>query len=47
MQPGDGLSSFSKDNKANLLVKKKCKEAFRGVYNLRIREKTLSQISYS
>ena len=30
---GDGfLSSFSKDNNANFLVKKKCNEAFRGVY---------------
>ena len=38
---GDGLSSFSKDNSANYLVKKKCSEAFRGVHNLRnVREKT-------
>ena len=29
------------------LVKKKYKEAFRGVYYLRTREKTLSQIWYS
>ena len=30
---GDGfLSSFSKDNNANFLVKKKCNEAFRGDY---------------
>ena len=30
---GDGfLSSFSKDNNANFWVKKKCNEAFRGVY---------------
>ena len=34
-----GHSSFSKDNSANLLAKKKCTEAFRGVYNLRIRKK--------
>ena len=49
LRPGDGLSSFSKDNSANFLVKKKCNEVFRGVYNLRIRprEKTSSQISYS
>ena len=38
---GDGLSSFSKDNSANYLVKKKCSEAFRGVHNWRnVREKT-------
>ena len=30
---GDGfLSSFGKDNNANFWVKKKCNEAFRGVY---------------
>ena len=47
LRPGDGLSFFTKDNSANFLVKKKCNEAFLRVYNLRIREKTLSQISHS
>ena len=47
LRPGDGLSSFNKDDSANFLVKKKCNEAFKGVYNLRIRKKTLGQISYS
>ena len=46
LRPEDGLSSFSKDNIANFLVKKKCNEAFQGVYNLRIPKKTLGQISY-
>ena len=45
--PGDGFSSFRKDNSTNFKVKKKCKEAFRGVYSLRIREKFLSEISSS
>ena len=40
MRPGDGLSSFSKDNSANFLVKKKYNDTFRGVYNLRINEKS-------
>lgn len=44
MQPGDGLSSLSKDNSANFSVKKKCNEAFQGVYDLRIREKTFSNL---
>ena len=39
LRPVDGLCSFSKDNSADFLVKKKCNEAFRGVYNLRIRRK--------
>ena len=34
-----GHSSFSKDNSASFLVKKKCNEAFRGVCTLRIRKK--------
>ena len=36
-----GHNSFSKDNSANLLAKKKCTEAFRGVYTLRIRKKKI------
>ena len=32
LRPGDGLSSFSKDNSANFVVKKMRYEAFRGVY---------------
>ena len=39
----EGLTSFNKDNRANLSggkKKKKDNEAFRGVYFLRIREKS-------
>ena len=41
------VTSFTKSNSANFSGEKRKIEAFRGAYNLRIREKTLSQISYS
>ena len=47
LRQGDDLSSFTKDNTVNFLVIKKCNEAFRGVYNLRICEKTLRSRSRS
>ena len=45
----EGVTSFNKNNRVNFYVKKKKKfnEAFRGVYFLRIGEKTLSQMSSS
>ena len=43
---GEGLTSFNKHNSANFSSKKKENEAFRGVYFLRVRKKTLSQISF-
>ena len=47
LQSGEGVTSFTKGNSAYFSSKKLCNEAFRGVYIFRIREKTLSQISYS
>ena len=47
LQPGEVLSSFNNDKSANFSGEKKCNEEFQGVYILRIREKTLNQISYS
>ena len=47
LQPGEILSSFNNDKSANFSGEKKCNEEFQGVYILRIREKTLNQISYS
>ena len=47
LRQGDDLRAFTKDNTVNFLVIKKCNEAFRGVYNLRICEKTLSSRSRS
>ena len=48
-QPGERLgervTSFTKDSNANFSSEKWQNEEFRGVYILRIREKTLSQIS--
>ena len=38
----EGLTSFNVDNSAIFSNEKKCIEAFRGVYFLRMREKTLS-----
>ena len=47
LQPGEVLSSFNNDKSANFSGEKKYNEEFQGVYILRIREKTLNQISYS
>ena len=47
LQSGEVLTSFNNDNIANFSGEKWYKEEFRGVYFLKIREKTLSQISYS
>ena len=44
---GEGLISFNIDNSASFLGENKYDEAFRGVYFMRIREKTLRQILYS
>ena len=44
---GEVLISINKDNSSNFSAAKKCNEEFRGVYFLRIREKTLIQISSS
>ena len=47
--PSQPLTSSSQDNSANFSGEFwiRCNEALRGIYFLRIREKTLSQISYS
>ena len=45
LRPGEGLTSFDKDNSVKFLVKT-YNNAFRGIYFLRIREKPFSQISY-
>ena len=42
-----GLTSFNNDNSANVSGEKKYNEEFRGVYLLRICEKTVNQILYS
>ena len=34
LRPGEGLTSFNKDNSANFSGEKKCNEGFRGVYFL-------------
>ena len=47
LRSGEDATSFTKGNSANFSSKKWSNEAFRGVYILRIREKTSSQISYS
>ena len=44
---GKRVTSFTKGNSANFFSEKWYNEAFREVYILKIREKTLSQISYS
>ena len=50
LQSGEVWTSFNNDNSANFTDfpgEKKYNEAFRDVYFLTIREKTLNQISYS
>ena len=42
---GEGFTSFNKGNSTNFSGEKKFNEAFQSVYFLRIRRKTLSQIS--
>ena len=44
---GEGVTSFTKGNSANFSSEKWSNEAFLEVYILRIREKTLSQVSYT
>ena len=46
LRSGERVTSFTKDNSANISSEKWENEAFREVYILRIREKTSSQISH-
>ena len=47
LQSREVLTFFNNDNRANFSAEKKYTEQFRVVYFLRLRGKTLNQISYS
>ena len=47
LQTVEGLTSSNKGKSANVSFENKYSEAFQGVYFIKIREKTVNQISYS